>query len=389
MTRETQARALRATIMITTAAAAAACRDLPDIPQPALTGLGTPPAAFVDATHGGNASFFFLPPIAPRANGRGALDVSLTPVVEVCEWSANACAARPVSRLTARLEDEHYAANWTTNGLGLDPSKAYHLRVLVAGSELGSADLAVVNNASESKSVDASRYVAVVNKSTLPIKFRIERGAVWVVGSAGAQISAMSGQVRLDIPAGALASDVGITVQHASNAPSPSGTGFVVAGAVFDFGPPGLTFATPARLTIGYDPANLPAGRAERDLRLLHGVNAAWQPVAGSVVDEQANTVSGLVASFSPYAPGSGSLFVFKGFGTATIDGLIGTNEWAGATCSSFTLNTTTVCVMNDGQNLYVSVRYFEGVMLGGTNSLKVELDQFNDGRTPATIATS
>ena len=95
MTRETQARALRATIMITTAAAAAACGDLPDIPQPALTSLGTPPAAFVDATHGGNAGFFFLPPIAPRANGRGAPDVSLAPVIEVCEWSANACAVRP------------------------------------------------------------------------------------------------------------------------------------------------------------------------------------------------------------------------------------------------------------------------------------------------------
>src|SRR5438105_3854122 len=79
---------------------------------------------------------------------------------------------------------------------------------------LGTADVMLVANGAAAKTVDASKYTAVQNGRTLPIKFRIEQGAVAVlpasggsatIGPAGGAI-AMGDDVGLVIPAGALSS---------------------------------------------------------------------------------------------------------------------------------------------------------------------------------------
>jgi hypothetical protein len=347
----------------------AGCHDVPDVTSPVVTSAASRAAVIDGAPGDGNAHFFFLPPITPRASHDDAFDASLSPVVEICVWEADACALPLVSRLTnvkvhgasADGGGEHYGVNWHTNGLNLDPAKAYRLRVLVAGTELGSAEIDVIRNGSEKKGVDATSAVPLVAGQTLPIKFRIEQGAVWVIGAAGGSISALGDQVQLDIPAGALTGDVGITVEPTNGAPPPGG--FVVAGAIFDFGPHGLTFESPAQLTIVYDEANLPAEREEHELRLLHGVIGGWEAVAGSTVNTQTNTVTGPVTSFSPYAPGGGTLIELSGFGTATLDGAMNSSEWPASGCASFPATlpgggTTPakLCIMNDASNLYVGL---------------------------------
>lgn len=335
------------------------CSDVPDVTQPSLVGHAKAPAALIDGADGGNPHFFFLPPIAERRSYDGALDKSLSPVVEICEWEADGCVLPLVSRLNAKLEGEHYGANWHTKGLALDVNRAYRLRVLVAGTELGSAELDVIRNGSEKI---ANHAVPVVAGSTLPVKFRIEQGAVWVIGAAGGSISAVGGQVQLEIPAGAVSSDVGITLQPTDVAP-PSG-GFVVAGAIYEIGPHGLIFDEPVRLTIAYDEANLPPDREEHELKLLHNVDGKWEVASGSSVDPEANTVSGLVTSFSPFASGGGAVITFSGTGRARIDGTMGTFEWANADCRNYSAKlpgggTTpaTLCVMNDATNLSMAIK--------------------------------
>jgi hypothetical protein len=61
---------------------------------------------------------------------------------------------------------------------GGDPAKCYRLRVSVAGSELGWADLDVVAKLRELTGVDWGTDVGVVRELPLPIRFRIEQGAV-------------------------------------------------------------------------------------------------------------------------------------------------------------------------------------------------------------------
>jgi hypothetical protein len=373
----------------------AGCQDVPELTSPALVQRAGSHAAVIDGAHGGgNPHFFFLPPISAEARYSGVFDASLSPVVEVCAWSVDACALPLVSRLTnVKVHGEaadgsgaHYGVNWHTNGLNLDPAKDYRLRVLVAGTELGSADIDVIRNGSEKKGV-AAGAVPVVAGQTLPVKFRIEQGAVWVIGAAGGSISAADGQVQLRVPAGALTSEVGITVQPTSVAP-PAG-GFLVAGATYEFGPHGVSFNSPVQVTIAYDDANLPPGREEHELKLLHFTGGVWEAAAGSVVDVQSSNISGSVLSFSSVSPGGGSVITLSGSGTATIDGTHDPAEWAGAGCDSFWAklpaggNTLArVCVMNDATHLYVSVRYSEPGGPSGDNNLNVDLDNLDDGET-------
>src|SRR5262245_49214654 len=69
--------------------------------QPTTPDLVSPPAEIVDATHnGGNRYFFFLPPFVAQPTFSGTFDPSLSPVVEICEWTGAACALPIVARFT-------------------------------------------------------------------------------------------------------------------------------------------------------------------------------------------------------------------------------------------------------------------------------------------------
>ncbi len=117
-----------------------------------------------------------------------------------------------------------------------------------------------------------------------------------VTGPQGGTVSVANGQVKLVFPAGSVDRPIVVTVDVGSLAPSSTR---LVPGTVFDFGPSGTQFNVPVRLTIGYDPSDLPV---ESLLRLFQAVGDRWVEVSGSGVDVVTKTVTGEITTFSRYA---------------------------------------------------------------------------------------
>ncbi len=296
---------MRRIFTVSAAALALACQDTPLSPDRA-----EPQAAIVDGRHGlGNTRFFFLPPLVPDPLATGAFDASLSPSVEICELSGDACGVAVASFTmtggagseVVRVDPlaEHYVVNWHTDRFALDPARMYRIRVLVSGAELGSADVDVVATGRELRNVRTGENVGLVDGRTLPVKFRIEAGAVTVIGSDGGIASFSDGRVRMTFPAGALGSESGITAVPATD---PTGDPLVVPGTVFRFEPDGLTFEEPVDLTMAFDPARVPAGVEEDSLAVHVLRNGTWVLVDGSSSDGSANTATAAIDGFSIYA---------------------------------------------------------------------------------------
>ena len=291
-------------LAVLTAAAApfvAACSEGPTTPA-----AGDPSLLIMDAVHGsGNEHFFWLPPMVGNPGTfNGAFDGDVSPVVSICDLAD--CANNLIVEYTTTTgagsetvrvvpEDEHYIVNWHTDEFGLDPALTYRIGVLVAGIEVGFLDVDVVSNGNELKNVDTGEFVALKDGRTLPIKFRIEEGAVFVVGSAGRTFSAQEGAVVLEVPPGALTTEIGITIEPSTSLPTDQS---LILGTVFDFQPDGTLFSLPTTLTLTYDEANL-AGLAESELTILTEQEGEWVGADGATVNDVANTVTALIDGFS------------------------------------------------------------------------------------------
>ena len=143
-----------------------------------------------DAAHsGGNEHFYFLPPMVPAPSSGGVFDPSARPVVEICQWSGATCALPLVARFTQTsgpgsetvrldLEGGLYVVNWHTDRFRLDVSKIYRITVSSDGIELGYADVVLARDGTRLLNLNTNQYVGLVKGRTLPIKFRIEMGAV-------------------------------------------------------------------------------------------------------------------------------------------------------------------------------------------------------------------
>ncbi len=153
-----------------------------------------PVLAIVDGAHGGNSHFYFFPPMVAAPGPTGTFDGSLAPSVEICVWHtvAEVCGASlaiyntttgPGSE-SVRVDaaEELYIVNWHTgeilDNVPLGANEVYRIRVLVGTKELGHADVAVAGSMRELKNVDTDEFVPVMDGRTLPIKFRIEVGAL-------------------------------------------------------------------------------------------------------------------------------------------------------------------------------------------------------------------
>lgn len=170
--------------------AACADRELPTAAGPAPR--GRPTLSINDGAHGGNPHFFFLPPIVPAPSPTGTFDPDASPEVRICVINAGVCGTEIAAfSLTSgtggelvKLEvaGQQYQVNWHTNQFALDLSKQYRIRVLVGSQELGHADVNPIANGQGMKNVDTGENIALKDGSTLPIKFRIEVGAVGPLG---------------------------------------------------------------------------------------------------------------------------------------------------------------------------------------------------------------
>lgn len=124
-------------------------------------------------------------------------------------------------------------------------------------------------------------------------------GGAATIGPEGGTLATWDGIATVDVPAGALPSEMVITASPQSTCLPDDG---LVPGTCYELSPDGTQFLQPAQLTIAYDDANLPAGVTEDDLAIHRAVGGAWELVPGSAVDAWANTVSAPIGGFSIYA---------------------------------------------------------------------------------------
>src|SRR6266705_4231505 len=272
------------------------------------------------AHNSGNPHFYFLPPIVASPNATGSFDATQAPSVIVCQlasdcgpvvaqFSITTGTGSAVVRVDAASQS--YVVNWQTDQCVTGPctlpsGNVYRIRVLVASTELGHADVQVVVSQQEVKNVNTGEFFPLVDGRTLPVKFRIEQGAVFVAGPSSqplmiqTPVTAAGSSVQLVIPAGALSQPTGITVLPAM-LPSGTSTSALVGGTAYDFGPTGTMFASPVAVMMQYSPAQLPGGMAESTLRLFTLMNGRWFLVPGSRVNTATHMVMGTTSHFSTY----------------------------------------------------------------------------------------
>lgn len=135
--------------------------------------LDDPSFEISDGAHGGNAHFFFLPPMVSNPQSDGTFQAGLSPVIRITGGDLDLT-------LTADLDESnsHYHQNWHTDQYDLDPDVTYRISVLVDGTELGFADMDIASSGKELKNIDTGEFVALKDGRTLPIMFRIEDGAL-------------------------------------------------------------------------------------------------------------------------------------------------------------------------------------------------------------------
>src|SRR5207245_2648970 len=117
-------------------------------------------------------------------------DATLSPVVEISELGGvTGCSDRVVATFTTTtgptletvrvdLVNQLYIVNWHTKAFNLNSACTYRIRFLVAELQLGIADVDVVDNGAQLKRVDTDQFVPLLDDGTLPIKARVEFGAV-------------------------------------------------------------------------------------------------------------------------------------------------------------------------------------------------------------------
>jgi hypothetical protein len=154
-----------------------------------------PMYAVSDGAHEGNPDFFFLSPLFNNPNNNpnyepAAFNGALRPAVEICELSepaaggARECiAGAPIKRfapgaVNVSTVDQQYQVNWSTDESSLNVTKFYRIEVLVGSFLLGFADIDPVTSGKDLKNVQTGQNIGLVDGRTLPIKFRIENGAL-------------------------------------------------------------------------------------------------------------------------------------------------------------------------------------------------------------------
>lgn len=128
------------------------------------------------------------------------------------------------------------------------------------------------------------------------------------VGPAGGTLSPTTGTVELVVPAGALDATLTVTIDQIT--PPPTRVNRAVVTRVFEFGPAGTRFETPATLRLKYeipDELRLPSGYPE-DVTFMQIWNPStqrWTGVTGETVDLATETITAPLNHFTILAAGA------------------------------------------------------------------------------------
>jgi hypothetical protein len=125
------------------------------------------------------------------------------------------------------------------------------------------------------------------------VNSRCSPGRVDSIGPEGGIVVSPDRRLTLEVPAGALAYRVHLTIELAEAWPAGA------LGPVFEVRPSGTTFAVPATLVYRYQPIDIaPAVPAE--LRMALAVGAAWSPLM-TTIDASAMVVTAKTSHLSTY----------------------------------------------------------------------------------------
>jgi hypothetical protein len=144
------------------------------------------------------------------------------------------------------------------------------------------------------------------------------------IGPNGGTVGAHG--ITVTIPAGALSTEVDVTIQL-SGEPGPNGT----VGQVFEIGPTGTTFALPVTIAFDYTDSGLggsPPGEFAVETSIADS-GPDWTALAPAIVDVYAHTVAGQTMHFSPYA------LVKQQGGEAGTENMTADSGADGTTCTS------------------------------------------------------
>lgn len=213
------------------------CRDQQSVTavKPGLS------ADFSDGHVGGNPHFFFLPPLVSQPTFSGVFNPQIQPVVDICQLDLTLSpvdCAQPGQHINPGPvvidAPQQYHVNWDTKQPAIDTSKFYRIQVFgsAGGIRLGFADMDPVANGSGLKNVNTAQYIGLVDGRTLPIRFRIEKGAFLPdfnctdcaeasVDNNGATVVTNTGFAGVQFPVGWLTSpgSVVVTVERQTVAP--------------------------------------------------------------------------------------------------------------------------------------------------------------------------
>lgn len=267
-----------------------------------------------DATHNaGNPHFYWLPPLVKNSAWSGTFDGSQSPVVTVCEWTGSDCVTPVLAAFTTEtgpgsetvrvdMSDSLYIVDFHTDQFTLDQGATYRIEAQVGGLVLAHADLELFPNQGAAKNTDTGDEITLVDGKTLPIKFRIEEGALEYVGPDGGTITLADGAVRLLVKRRALRTVVRMRARKVVVKKRVRRVG----GTGYDLEPDGLTFDIPADLTIRYDGDSVPSGADPASLALLTGPSGGGGPFAGvpSTADPTAREVTASISHFSSWVVG-------------------------------------------------------------------------------------
>ena len=120
-----------------------------------------------------------------------------------------------------------------------------------------------------------------------------------IIGPNGGALASDDGSILLEVPAGALDSEVMIGVANDPAADHP----WALAGSIYRFEPEGLEFMLPASLHVRYDPIFTEAPDPETGLAIHRLDGSDWIELP-SVVDTATQTVTAEIDGFSRYALG-------------------------------------------------------------------------------------
>jgi len=196
--------------------------------------------------------------------------------------------SRPVSARLLRLRDE-----------ALPPLLHLHLRLHPRDPRCYNAPAKILGRFQVRKPPVRLPFFLVA-AVTLPVLFTACGGDGNVIektiGPDGGSMVSSDDRALLEVPAGALEQEEVIRSSYTDEFP-PVGQ----ISSVYEFGPSEISFDIPTRLSISYDPGQIPEGIDEESLRLAV-FSEGWEAIPDSTVDTSKHHVSGSISGFSEFA---------------------------------------------------------------------------------------